>query len=154
MKENICKIRNKFQQFLRKYSVYRKGMKEWTQQRVNYFIEYFLNLFIIFWYFYKLIHLKDIFYLHVEFNKKKISVKLIWPGLWLPKSGQVLYQSDLGVLRLQPTRCDVSQFIYFYKTLCVFQTVFPSIIRSSKLHLQRQAFVGPLLLPAVSSRYH
>jgi len=30
----------------------------------------------------------------------------------------------------------------------MFQTVFPSIIRSSKLHIQRQVFVRPLLLPA------
>ena len=39
----------------------------------------------------------------------------------------------LDIRREQPTRCDVSQFIYFYKTLYMFQTVFPSIIRSSKL---------------------
>ena len=32
----------------------------------------------------------------------------------------------------------------------MFQTVFPSIIRSTKLHIQRQAFVRPLLLPAAS----
>jgi len=40
--------------------------------------------------------------------------------------------------RVQPTRCNVSQFIYFCKTLYMFQTGFPSIIRSSKLHIQRQ----------------
>ena len=54
------------------------------------------------------------------------------------------------VRRVQPTRCKVSQFIYFCKTLYMFQTVFPSIIRSSKLHIQRQVFVRPLLLPAAS----
>ena len=32
----------------------------------------------------------------------------------------------------------------------MFQMVFPSIIRSSKLHVQRQVFVRPLLLPAAS----
>jgi len=32
----------------------------------------------------------------------------------------------------------------------MFQKGFPSIIRSSKLHIQRQAFVRPLLLPAAS----
>jgi len=32
----------------------------------------------------------------------------------------------------------------------MFQTGFPPIIRSSKLHIQRQAFVRPLLLPAAS----
>jgi hypothetical protein len=44
------------------------------------------------------------------------------------------------------------KFIYFCKTLHTFQTVFPSIIRSTKPHIQRQAFVRPLLLPAASSR--
>ena len=52
------------------------------------------------------------------------------------------------ILRAQPTKCDVSQFIfYFCKTLYMFQTGFPSIIRSSKLHIHRQAFVILLLLP-------
>jgi len=32
----------------------------------------------------------------------------------------------------------------------MFQTVFPYIIRSSKLHIQRQVFVRPTLLPAAS----
>jgi len=32
----------------------------------------------------------------------------------------------------------------------MFQTGFPSIIGSSKLHIQRQVFVRPLLLPAAS----
>jgi len=32
----------------------------------------------------------------------------------------------------------------------MFQTGFPSIIRSTKLHIQRQALVRPLLLPAAS----
>ena len=50
-------------------------------------------------------------------------------------------------------KCDVSQFIYFCKTLYMFLTGFPSIIRSSKLHIQRQVFVRPLLLPAASSLY-
>ena len=41
-------------------------------------------------------------------------------------------------------------FIYSCKTLYMFQTGFPSIVRSSKLHIQRQAFVRPILLPAAS----
>jgi len=45
-------------------------------------------------------------------------------------------KSDLFIRSLQPKRCDVSQFIYFCKTLYMFQTVFPSIVRSSKLHIQ------------------
>ena len=38
--------------------------------------------------------------------------------------------------------------IYFCKTLYMFQTVFLSIISSSKLHIQRQVFVRPIPLPA------
>jgi len=41
-------------------------------------------------------------------------------------------------------------FLYFFKTFYMFQTIFPSIIRSSKLHIQHQAFVRPLLLLAAS----
>jgi len=44
----------------------------------------------------------------------------------------------------------VSQIIYSSKTLYVFWTVFPSIIRSSKLHIRQQAYVKQLLLPAAS----
>jgi len=39
------------------------------------------------------------------------------------------------------------QFIYFCKTMYMFQPVFPPIIRSSKLHIQRQVFFRPILLP-------
>jgi len=40
------------------------------------------------------------------------------------------------------------RFIYFCKTFYMFQTVFPSIIRSTKLHIQCQVFVRPIMLPA------
>ena len=56
----------------------------------------------------------------------------------------------LYIRKVQPTSCNFSQFIYFCKTLYMFQTGFPSIIRSSKLYIQRQVFVRPLLLPAAS----
>jgi len=49
--------------------------------------------------------------------------------------------------RVQPARCNVSQYIHLCKTLCMFQTGFPSI-KSSKLHIQRQVFVRTILLPA------
>ena len=42
------------------------------------------------------------------------------------------------------------KFIYFCKMLYIFQTVFLSINRSTKLHIQHQAFVRLLLLPADS----
>jgi len=44
----------------------------------------------------------------------------------------------------------LSQIIYSRKTLYIFRTVFPSIIRSSKLHIQQRYtfYVKQLLLPA------
>jgi len=54
------------------------------------------------------------------------------------------------IRRVQPKRFKVSQFIYFCKTLYMFQTCFPSIIRSSKLHIQRQVADRPIPLPAGS----
>ena len=44
----------------------------------------------------------------------------------------------------------VSQIIYSCKTLYVFRTFFPSITRSSKLHIRQQAYIKQLLLPAAS----
>jgi len=52
------------------------------------------------------------------------------------------------ILRVQPTRCNVSQFIYFCTTLYMFQTVFPSIIRSSNLHIQRQTNIATCCQPS------
>jgi len=49
-----------------------------------------------------------------------------------------------SIRSVQPTRCNVSQFIYFSKTLYMFQTGFPSIIRSSKLHIQGKVVVIPI----------
>ena len=45
------------------------------------------------------------------------------------------------IRRVQLTRCKVSQFIYSYGMLYMFQTGFTSIIRSSKLHIQCQVLV-------------
>ena len=63
------------------------------------------------------------------------------------------YNLDLIVFA-ECNQQDAKLLIYFYfcKMLYMFQTVFPSIIRSSKLHIQRQIFVRPILLPAVSGR--
>ena len=38
------------------------------------------------------------------------------------------------------------KFIYFGMTLYMFRTVFPSIIRSSRVYIQQQAFVKKILL--------
>jgi len=40
------------------------------------------------------------------------------------------------------------KFIYFGMTLYMFRTVFPSIISSSRLYIQQQAFVKQTLLSA------
>jgi len=40
------------------------------------------------------------------------------------------------------------KFIYFGMTIYMFRTVFPSIIRSSRLYIQQQAFVKQTLLSA------
>jgi len=43
---------------------------------------------------------------------------------------------------VKPTRCtNVSNIFYFGMTLYMFRTVFPSIIRGSRLYVQQQAFV-------------
>ena len=43
---------------------------------------------------------------------------------------------------VKPTRCtNVSNLFYFGMTLYMFRTVFPSIIRRSRLYIQQQAFV-------------
>jgi hypothetical protein len=42
------------------------------------------------------------------------------------------------------------KFIYFDLTLYMFRTVFPSIVRSSRLYIQQQAYVKQILLPAAS----
>jgi len=50
---------------------------------------------------------------------------------------------------VKPTRCtNVSNLFYFGMTLYMFRTVFPSIISSSKLYIQQQAFVKQILLSA------
>jgi len=54
----------------------------------------------------------------------------------LNKSGNADISKGPMFLTVQPTRCDVTQFIYFCRTLYRrFQTGFPSIMRSSKLYV-------------------
>ena len=48
-----------------------------------------------------------------------------------------------------PTRCNVTQFIYFCKLLYMFRVIYPPIIRSTKLYLQHLVFVKPLLLDCI-----
>jgi len=50
---------------------------------------------------------------------------------------------------VKPSRCtSVSNLFYFGMTLYMFRTVFSSIIRSSRLYIQQQAFVRQILLCA------
>ena len=49
--------------------------------------------------------------------------------------------------QMQPTRCNVTQFIYFCETLYMFQAVPLPIIRSSNCTYNFRYFVKPLLLP-------
>jgi len=50
---------------------------------------------------------------------------------------------------VKPTRyTNVSNLFYLGMTLYMFRTVFPSIIRSSRLYIQQQAFGRPILLSA------
>ena len=55
---------------------------------------------------------------------------------------------EANIRKVQPTGCNVSQFICFCKAVYMFRTVFPSIIKSSELHVAHQVFVRPILLPA------
>jgi len=52
---------------------------------------------------------------------------------------------------VKPTRySSVSNLFYFRITLYMFRTVFPSIIRNTRLYIQQQAFVKQILLSAAS----
>ena len=54
---------------------------------------------------------------------------------------------------VKPTRfTKVSNLFHFGMTLYMFRTVFPSIIRSSRLYIQQQAYVKQILL-LLASRY-
>jgi len=48
---------------------------------------------------------------------------------------------------VKPTRCtNVSNLFYSEITLYMFRTVFPSVIRSSRMYIQQQAYVKQILL--------
>jgi len=54
---------------------------------------------------------------------------------------------------VKPTRCtSVSNLFHFGMRLYMFRTVFPSIIRSSRLYIQQQAFVKQM--PVASNQTH
>ena len=65
---------------------------------------------------------------------------------WAARPTPVIYISINLKCDSHSTTNKMQRFtVYFSKTLYMFQTVFPSIIRSSKLHIQRQVFVRPIL---------
>ena len=72
-----------------------------------------------------------------------------------PPAGVPFWVKKKSSLRLfpisivKPTKCtNVSNLFYFGMTLYMFRTVFPSIIRSSRLCIQEQAFVEQIPLSA------
>ena len=65
----------------------------------------------------------------------------------LHQRGKYVAKESTSIVK--PTRCtNVSNLFYFGTTLYMFRTVFPSIIRSSRLYIQQQAFVKQILLSA------
>ena len=64
----------------------------------------------------------------------------------------IIFHVHRGVHRninsvLRPTRyANVSNLFYFGMTLYMFRTIFPSIIRSSRLYIQQQTHVKKILL--------
>ena len=63
------------------------------------------------------------------------------------------YTIATNVSIVKPTSCtNFSNLLYFGITLCMFQTVFPSIIRSSRLYIQQQVYVRQILLSACASK--
>ena len=69
------------------------------------------------------------------------------PSSWTLQNRTDYISSAVSVVR--PTTCtNVSNLFYFGITLYMFRTVFPSVIRSSRLYIQQQAFVKQILLSA------
>jgi hypothetical protein len=65
---------------------------------------------------------------------------------------ELLLSASGDEMELSSILSPLSQIIYSCKTLYMFRTVFPSIIRSSRLHIQQQAYVKQIPLPAGPSR--
>ena len=63
-----------------------------------------------------------------------------------------IHRSVLANIFVEYNQQNVSfhNFLISVRRFTCFKRVFPSIIRSSKLHIQRQGFFRPLLLPAAS----
>jgi len=60
---------------------------------------------------------------------------------------RAVHRNIISIVKL--TRCtNVSHLFYFGMALYMFRTVFPSIIRSSRLYIQQQSFVKQILLSA------
>ena len=62
---------------------------------------------------------------------------------------------SLRISTVKPTRyTNVSNLFYFWMTLYMFRTIFPSIISSSILYIQQQAFVKQLLVRGYEMEFH
>jgi len=88
-----------------------------------------------------------------------IFLPFMWPTLWWPEQEYSSSTMSLGLFDVQravqptiisivkPTRSiNVSNLFYFGMAFCTFRTVFPSIIRSSRLYIQQYLFDKCLLL--------
>ena len=63
----------------------------------------------------------------------------------IPENPSVKHTPPTSVVK--PTRCtSVSNLFYFGLTLYMFRTVFPSIIRCSRLYIKQQAFFKEILM--------
>jgi len=60
-----------------------------------------------------------------------------------------IFEDKMSISIVKPSRyTNVTNSFYFEMTLYMFRTVFPSIIRSSRLYIQPQAFVKQIMLSA------
>ena len=85
--------------------------------------------------------------LHLLLMKSHISGTGLVNDKFLFDVHRAVHRSVIYIVK--PTRCtNVSNLFYFGMTVYMFWTVFPSIIRSSWLYIQQQAYVKKILLSA------
>ena len=78
---------------------------------------------------------------------------LFWKDTLLVSDGLSIHHQEFKTVHTATGICQtdtaVSNLFYFGKTLYLFRTVFPSIIRSSRLYIRQQAFVKQILLSPI-----
>jgi len=89
----------------------------------------------------------DVF--HINVTAKLFPFSTAPPSIaWLQYKFDVHTAVHHNIISIvKPTSCtNISNLFYFGMTLYMFRTVFPFIIRSSRLYIQQQAFVKQILL--------